>query len=83
MTESTLLVPPPKKTWGENLSAMWHHVSTYVALGYTTATGVWLSLDPATQAAAIAVVPGLKWIAPVTAAVAFIAAKGLPQKPRE
>jgi len=72
---------PPPRTFGQNLRLMWHHISTYVALGYATATGAWMALDPATQAMAIAAVPGLKWIAPVTAVVAFVVAKGIPQQP--
>lgn len=67
-------------TFTQNLALMCKQISSYVVLLVTGIGGWWLTLDPATQAGWLAEFPALKYVAPVSALVAFVIAKGIPQK---
>ncbi len=62
-----------------NLAYAGHFATTWVATAATGAVGYWLQLPPEAQAATLASVPALKYLAPVAGLVAFIVAKGFPQ----
>lgn len=64
----------------QNIRSLYRHYSTYVAFIASSAAGYWLHLDPAAQDALLGSYPSLKLVAPTVSFVAFMIARGLPQK---
>lgn len=66
-------------TWANNLKLAVRQASSGVAVGAAGVVGYWLQLPPEAQHAALAAVPGLSVLAPVSGLVAYVVAKAWPQ----